>query len=388
MSDKNSLKPILVVDDIQPVRETIINILKVLGYKNFLQASNGKEAIEILKKEDVHFIISDWKMPVLNGLELLRWVRANPKTKDTPFLFITSKGDKEDIARAAEEKVTDFIVKPIDVQVFIEKVSSLEKEREKRKKIKEFLKNVKDLIEKGKKEEAENKINEFVAKNRERPNLLVELAKIYKKIDLDRAMKFLNKAIKENPIYFEAWLEVADLYEKLKKADEALKALKKAYEINPNSSNVLYRLGRVYLILNELDKAKNYFYMALKADPKNEELVQNIWNLYLDFELVDRVVKDFEHIIFERLTVKTLNNFAVSLRKSGKIKEAIDAYRQALKKEPQNEHIHYNIAIAYIDLKREDRAIQHLEKALKINPKFEMAAKVLKKLTTLDQKKE
>ena len=388
MNDKKLSKPILVVDDIQPARETIINILKVLGYKNFLQASNGKEAIEILKKEDVSFIISDWKMPVLNGLELLKWVRANSKTKDIPFLFITSKSDKEDIAQAAEEKVTDFIVKPIEIQTFIEKISSLEKEIEKEKKIEKFFKIIKNLIKNGKNEEAEDKIKNFFQENKETSNVLVGLAKIYKETNLNKALEFLNKAIKKNPIYLEAWLEVADLYERLKKNDKALEALKKAYEINPNSSNVLYRLGKIYLISNELDKAKNYFYMALKTDPKNEELVQNIWNLYLDLGLVDRVVKDFKHVLFEKLTVKTLNNFAVSLRKNGKIKEAIEAYRQALKKEPQNEHIHYNIAIAYIDLKREDRAIQHLEKALKINPKFEIASKVLEKLTTLDIEKE
>ncbi len=72
--------------------------------------------------------------------------------------------------------------------------------------------------------------------------------------------------------------------------------------------------------------------MALKVDPNNDQLVQDIWNLYLEKDLVNEVVRDFSHILFERLTVETLNNLAVSLSKQGAMDQAIVAYRQALKK--------------------------------------------------------
>ncbi len=375
-------KPILIVDDIQPSRETIINILRVLGYENFLEATNGKEAQEILKEEkDIQLIICDWKMPVMSGLELLKWVRSNNQTEDIPFLFVTSKGEKEDIAIAAEEGVTGYIVKPIDIDVFVEKLEDIDKQKRSQKEIKDFLERLAKFIKAGDLENAEKELEQFLLKNtKPKPNVLVEAAALFSLVDDDKANHLIDEALKENSLYIKGWLEKAKIYEKNKNYNSALECLKKAYDINPNSSKTMFRMGRIYLFLQEINKAKNFFLMALKADPNNDQLKQDIWNSYLELDLVDEVLKDFEHILFDKLTVETLNNLAVSLRKRGKTKEAIKAYRQALKKEPDNEKIHYNIAVAYLDTKRNDLAIQHLEKAVEINPEFDRAAKLLGKI--------
>ncbi len=109
--------PVLVVDDIQAARATIVNILKVLGFKQILEAANGEEAREIILAQGnkMQLVISDWKMPYMDGLELLRWIRREEKFKHLPFIFVTSKGEKEDIALASDEGIEGYLLKPVTI---------------------------------------------------------------------------------------------------------------------------------------------------------------------------------------------------------------------------------------------------------------------------------
>ncbi|RUM87099.1 MAG: response regulator, partial [Thermodesulfatator sp.] len=92
---------VLVVDDFATMRKIIKNILTQLGFKNIIEADDGTTAWEILQKEPVDLIISDWNMPKMNGLELLKKVRSDEKLKDIPFLMVTAEAQKENIIEAA-----------------------------------------------------------------------------------------------------------------------------------------------------------------------------------------------------------------------------------------------------------------------------------------------
>ncbi|GAB6887221.1 hypothetical protein JCM13304A_07190 [Desulfothermus okinawensis JCM 13304] len=383
-------RPILLVDDIQPTRETLINILRVLGYKNFLEASNGEEAIEIIKNnKDIQLIISDWKMPRMSGFDLLKWVRSQEEYKDIPFIMVTSKGEKEDIALAAEQEVTEYLVKPVTVEALILKMEDIDKKLEKSNELNKRLKEIKELIATCEDDVVKEKLDEVLKKyEKDRPRLLAEIAKVYmEKGQLDKAEEMVSSAVLENPLYTKGWLLKSDIALKKKDLNGALSALKKLYELNPNSSKILYNIGKVYLLKERLDKARDFFLMALKVDPNNDQLVQDIWNLYLEKDLVNEVVRDFSHILFERLTVETLNNLAVSLSKQGAMDQAIVAYRQALKKEPKNPRIHYNLAVAYLKTGKKKNALAHLNEAIQIDPEFENAQKLLEKLVKEKEEK-
>lgn len=103
---------VLVVDDFATMRKIIKNILTQLGFKNIIEADDGTTAWEILQKEPVDLIISDWNMPKMNGLELLKKVRSDEKLKDIPFLMVTAEAQKENIIEAAKYRVSQYIVKP------------------------------------------------------------------------------------------------------------------------------------------------------------------------------------------------------------------------------------------------------------------------------------
>ena len=116
---------ILVVDDFATMRRIVRNILKQLGYENIHEADDGASAVEVLKREKIQFIISDWNMPQMSGIELLKTVRATEAWKDLPFLMVTAEGQKENVIEAVKNKVNNYIVKPFTPEVLMEKISKI-----------------------------------------------------------------------------------------------------------------------------------------------------------------------------------------------------------------------------------------------------------------------
>jgi two-component system chemotaxis response regulator CheY len=116
----------LVVDDSLTMRRIVSNSLKNLGYNNFVEAGDGKEAIDILAEDDtINFVITDWNMPVLSGLELVKAIRGDAKTSELPILMVTTRGVKEDILQALQAKVNNYVVKPFTPQVLNEKIDQV-----------------------------------------------------------------------------------------------------------------------------------------------------------------------------------------------------------------------------------------------------------------------
>jgi len=116
----------LVVDDSLTMRRIVSNSLKNLGYNNFVEAGDGREALEKLASDDsINFIITDWNMPVLSGLELVKAIRSDAKTSELPILMVTTRGVKEDILQALQAKVNNYVVKPFTPQVLNEKIDQV-----------------------------------------------------------------------------------------------------------------------------------------------------------------------------------------------------------------------------------------------------------------------
>ncbi len=119
----------LVVDDFSTMRRIIISILREIGFKNIIEADDGTTAWEILQRNDIDFIVSDWNMPKMSGLELLKKVRADKELADIPFIMVTAESQQENIIAAVQAKVSNYIIKPFTpdiLQAKINKVLTLE----------------------------------------------------------------------------------------------------------------------------------------------------------------------------------------------------------------------------------------------------------------------
>ncbi|MBI5807955.1 MAG: response regulator [Ignavibacteriales bacterium] len=116
----------LVVDDSVTMRRIVLNSLKQIGHESFVEASDGRDALNKLSADDsINFIITDWNMPEVSGLDLVKSVRANPKTANIPILMVTTRGMKEDIVEALNAKVNNYVVKPFTPQVLREKIEQI-----------------------------------------------------------------------------------------------------------------------------------------------------------------------------------------------------------------------------------------------------------------------
>lgn len=115
----------LVVDDFSTMRRIVRNLLKELGFTNVQEAEDGVEAMAKLRAGQFDFIVSDWNMPNMSGIELLRAVRADSELKNLPLLMVTAEAKKENIIEAAQAGASGYIVKPFKATTLDEKLQKI-----------------------------------------------------------------------------------------------------------------------------------------------------------------------------------------------------------------------------------------------------------------------
>ena len=123
MVDKNM--KFLVVDDFSTMRRIVRNLLKELGFTNVDEAEDGQVALHKLKTQHFDFIVSDWNMPNMTGIELLKAVRADQQIKHLPFMMITAEAKRENIIEAAMAGASGYIVKPFTAATLEEKMNKI-----------------------------------------------------------------------------------------------------------------------------------------------------------------------------------------------------------------------------------------------------------------------
>lgn len=121
----NTNMKILVVDDFSTMRRIVRNILKQLGYSNIEEAEDGVMALQKLKSDRFDFVVSDWNMPNMTGLDLLKAVRADAATKDIKFLMVTAEALQEHVLAAVQAGVSNYIVKPFTAETLKEKIDKI-----------------------------------------------------------------------------------------------------------------------------------------------------------------------------------------------------------------------------------------------------------------------
>ena len=114
----------LIVDDSPTMLRIIRNALQEIGYDDIVEAEDGEDAMGKLEDVDPDFVVTDWNMPNMNGVDLTINIREHPEYSDVPILMITTRGMKEDVKTAMKAEVNNYIVKPFEPEVLEEKVDS------------------------------------------------------------------------------------------------------------------------------------------------------------------------------------------------------------------------------------------------------------------------
>ncbi|MGL6172003.1 MAG: chemotaxis response regulator CheY [Vibrio sp.] len=116
---------ILIVDDFSTMRRIVKNLLRDLGFNNTQEADDGLTALPMLKKGGFDFVVTDWNMPGMQGIDLLRNIRADEQLKHLPVLMITAEAKREQIIEAAQAGVNGYIVKPFTAATLKEKLEKI-----------------------------------------------------------------------------------------------------------------------------------------------------------------------------------------------------------------------------------------------------------------------
>jgi two-component system chemotaxis response regulator CheY len=119
-----SLK-VLVVDDFSTMRRIVKNLLKQIGYSNIEEAEDGVQALSKLQNGGFGLVVSDWNMPNMDGLEMLKAVRQDPSLKDIPVLMVTAEAEKEKVITAIQAGVNNYVVKPFTGEILKEKLDKI-----------------------------------------------------------------------------------------------------------------------------------------------------------------------------------------------------------------------------------------------------------------------
>lgn len=116
---------ILIVDDFSTMRRIIKNLLRDLGFTNTSEADDGSTALPMLKGGDFDFLVTDWNMPGMTGIDLLKAVRSDPKLASLPVLMVTAEAKRDQIVEAAQAGVNGYVVKPFTAQTLKEKLDKI-----------------------------------------------------------------------------------------------------------------------------------------------------------------------------------------------------------------------------------------------------------------------
>ncbi|MEY0337711.1 chemotaxis response regulator CheY [Providencia stuartii] len=115
----------LVVDDFSTMRRIVRNLLKELGFNKIEEAEDGVDALEKIREGHIDFVVADWNMPNMDGLELLKTIRGDEALKHIPVLMVTAEAKKENIIAAAQAGASGYVVKPFTAAILEEKLNKV-----------------------------------------------------------------------------------------------------------------------------------------------------------------------------------------------------------------------------------------------------------------------
>ncbi len=375
MQTKENLK-FLIIDDKQLILNLATRMLKANGYKNFVTASNGLGGLAKLKKRGINFVITDWDMPKMTGIEVLRSLRNDPEHYNMSILIVSEEMSKEKILFALEEGVDACLSKPFSET--------------------ELISSINEVLQ--------AKLNPDPMKYKLQRLYSLKAQKKY-----DKAVEFAESLLEEGKNVY-VYLALGECYLADNQYEEARDSLQEVLKIKKNSK-ALHLIGKTYMGEAEYEKAIEFFEQAYMANSMNIGAIIDMGNAYLYLGATKEATETFSSLNDTNIsdlnctsigsaylstgdivnaekylqqaqspvvdTIGVFNKYAIELRKAGRFNEAIEQYHRCLRIDPANHILLLNTALSYTEVKNYKEAETMLEKCLEIDPNYETAKKLL-----------
>ncbi len=276
LSVRGPQKMALVVDDDTDSREMVVEFLKKLGFKSVEAYPDGKAALEFLKDkaDEVGLIVSDWEMPQMSGIELLRALKGRPSTQEIPFLMITSQSSMErmKVMQAAQAQVDQYLLKPFTGADLKKRIDVLLDKKKNRKQIQELIGEAAALVEKGSYQKAQLLYETALQLDPENDIALRSLGDVaFKTKGVESALPFYKKAVEANPANVRSYIKLSTAYEQIGLLDKAIALLQTGMKQISFSSELHFQLGRLYNKKGMLNEARIEFEKTLELQLDHQE---------------------------------------------------------------------------------------------------------------------
>ena len=373
----------MIVDDMPNMRRTVRSMLTRMGIrKAVIEADDGDRAWEKLQYAPIDFIICDWNMPRMKGIELLRKMRKDPKYESVPFLMLTAEVEEGTIAQAAETEIDAYLIKPFVMKTLMDKIDEAMRRRFEPTEAEILFRKSTDALKTGQLKVAYETLQKVLELSPNSAKVHRALGEVFLEgRNVTKAKESFEKAISLSRQYTKALDGLATVYGMEGDLGRQEELLHQAVEISPMAPDRQLQYGKALLAVGKEEEAINALETSLKQDPESPELARAVGEVFLAADLDQYATKAFKKAInLMPNEIHTYNRLGIALRKQKKYLEAIQEYQKALQKEPENEVILYNISIAYYNQGLKQEAKTTLEKLLKINPNHGQAMDALKSL--------
>ncbi len=370
---------VLVVDDQSTMRELIRGMLRRNGYINLVTADNGKLAMEYICSRPFDIVMTDWNMPNMTGIELVKWLKGDARFFRIPVLMISDEMTADKVLYAVEEGADGFLVKPFSEVKLIEYMGEILERAASSGEIEEKIFEMRLLKLDGKYRETFEVGNEIL-KTRSNSRVAMMVCEcLYHLEEFDKAIGMMMDTDEEVRTSEHNNL-LGKLYMAVGNQEQGLLFLEQAVEKNPLNLDRRIDLARAYFSAGRSGDAERIVERMLNMNLTDMNLV-NIAQVYLDWgdvakagSCLDKTVDPIPE------TVHVFNNYAVALRKANRYEESVLVYRKCLAIVPDSDVIHYNIGLLYKRIGQLDEARRMVHKAVGLNPENTHARKLLKEL--------
>lgn len=372
---------VLLVDDMPSMNKFVHKMMRNIGFgKDFFYANSGKEALELLKSEEIDIVLLDYNMPEMSGNEVLSYIREDRSLRDIPVVMVTAEAYSDFVAEIGESEIDAYILKPITVQVLEEKVSQAIQKYNNPSPMTYHLKRAREFEENGDYELAIQEAHLAMEANPNVTKPIRELGYIYyKKNDLEEAIKWFNKAAKLNELDVFAFHYLGQIYLKLEDIEKAVFYLDKAMKISPRHLERGLDFAKTLVRMGMTKRAIQVFDRTLELSGSTPEFKEEIIDFCIENGLNSYSVKLLESLIIECPNkADLLFKLGLQLEKIKEMNKAIAHLTRASQIDNENVEIRIHLARDYISINKPMLAERPLKEIMNIEPENETAQELLR----------
>jgi two-component system chemotaxis response regulator CheY len=376
ISNEESL---LVVDDLPQMRDMLRVMLKKNGYANLSMAESGKHALRHITQKPIDLVITDWNMPNMSGIELLKHIKGDPKLYAIPVLMISDERASDKVLYAVEEGADGFLVKPFSENDLIKNIKLALAKSASMGELNERISEMQRLKLSKQYREALELGFEILKRGKNQRVALMTCECLYQVEEYDKAIGMIADTDEKSRSSQHSNL-LGKIHLSLKHYDQGILALEQAVKMNPLNYERKIDLAGAYFAAGRKAEAEKVLVAILNARPTDLELV-SIAQIYLDQDQMDKAGDCLKRTVDPiKETVPVFNNYAVALRRADRLEDATEIYLKCLRIDPNSDVLHYNLAVLYVKSGKFNEAKEAAANALKLNPDSEHTKDLLAKL--------